>query len=106
MVPLNTEICALFKFHLLIGLWDCAPGVVLTSELVQTEGSSFSPSPLPTDDPSPRLSAQAQAAEDILDKYRNAIKRTSPSEAAMANYESAGDNCDKIRIVTFVSVLR
>ncbi|KAK2496393.1 hypothetical protein MC885_019855 [Smutsia gigantea] len=41
-----------------------------------------------TDDPSPRLSAQAQVAEDILDKYRNAIKRTSPSEGAMANYES------------------
>ncbi|KAI4547423.1 GTPase-activating protein and VPS9 domain-containing protein 1 isoform X1 [Ovis aries] len=42
-----------------------------------------------TDDPSPRLSAQAQVAEDILDKYRNAIKRTSPSEGALANYESA-----------------
>ncbi|XP_068771488.1 GTPase-activating protein and VPS9 domain-containing protein 1 isoform X3 [Struthio camelus] len=41
------------------------------------------------DDPSPRLSAQAQAAEDILDKYRNAIKRTSPSEGAIVNYESA-----------------
>uniref|UniRef100_A0A671EY62 GTPase activating protein and VPS9 domains 1 n=1 Tax=Rhinolophus ferrumequinum TaxID=59479 RepID=A0A671EY62_RHIFE len=41
-----------------------------------------------TDDPGPRLSAQAQVAEDILDKYRNAIKRTSPSEGAMANYES------------------
>eukprot|EP00069_Balaena_mysticetus_P004593 bmy_04640T0 len=48
-----------------------------------------------TDDPSPRLSAQAQVAEDILDKYRNAIKRTSPSEGALANYESAGDNHDK-----------
>ncbi|XP_006016976.1 GTPase-activating protein and VPS9 domain-containing protein 1 isoform X5 [Alligator sinensis] len=42
-----------------------------------------------TDDPSPRLSAQAQAAEDILDKYRNAIKRTSPSEGAIVNYDSA-----------------
>ncbi|XP_053863327.1 GTPase-activating protein and VPS9 domain-containing protein 1 isoform X2 [Malaclemys terrapin pileata] len=41
------------------------------------------------DDPNPRLSAQAQAAEDILDKYRNAIKRTSPSEGAIVNYESA-----------------
>ncbi|XP_075761802.1 GTPase-activating protein and VPS9 domain-containing protein 1 isoform X2 [Pelodiscus sinensis] len=41
------------------------------------------------DDPSPRLSAQAQAAEDILDKYRNAIKRTSPSEGAIVNYESS-----------------
>ncbi|KAI5937938.1 GTPase-activating protein and VPS9 domain-containing protein 1 [Manis javanica] len=46
-------------------------------------------SAMPKDDPSPRLSAQAQVAEDILDKYRNAIKRTSPSEGAMANYESA-----------------
>lgn len=44
------------------------------------------------DDPSPRVSAQAQAAEDILDKYRNAIKRTSPSEGAIANYDSAGKN--------------
>uniref|UniRef100_A0A8B9Y955 GTPase-activating protein and VPS9 domain-containing protein 1 n=1 Tax=Bos mutus grunniens TaxID=30521 RepID=A0A8B9Y955_BOSMU len=46
-------------------------------------------SAMPKDDPSPRLSAQAQVAEDILDKYRNAIKRTSPSEGALANYESA-----------------
>nr|KAF6433472.1 GTPase activating protein and VPS9 domains 1 [Molossus molossus] len=46
-------------------------------------------SAMPKDDPSPRLSAQAQAAEDILDKYRNAIKRTSPSEGAVASYESA-----------------
>ncbi|KAM5258933.1 GTPase-activating protein and VPS9 domain-containing protein 1 isoform 11-T26 [Hipposideros larvatus] len=45
-------------------------------------------SAMPKDDPSPRLSAQAQVAEDILDKYRNAIKRSSPSEGAMANYES------------------
>ncbi|XP_063552848.1 GTPase-activating protein and VPS9 domain-containing protein 1 isoform X10 [Gorilla gorilla gorilla] len=45
-------------------------------------------SAMPKDDPSPRLSAQAQVAEDILDKYRNAIKRTSPSDGAMANYES------------------
>ncbi|XP_041094451.1 GTPase-activating protein and VPS9 domain-containing protein 1 isoform X4 [Polyodon spathula] len=36
----------------------------------------------PVDEPAPRLSAQAQAAEDILDKYRNAIKRGSPSEGA------------------------
>ncbi|XP_060107745.1 GTPase-activating protein and VPS9 domain-containing protein 1 isoform X2 [Heteronotia binoei] len=40
------------------------------------------------DDPSPRLSAQAQAAEDILDKYRNAIKRTSPNEGAAVSYDS------------------
>lgn len=45
-----------------------------------------------SDDPSPRLSAQAQAAEDILDKYRNAIKRTSPSEGAIVNYDGAGEN--------------
>ncbi|XP_066466689.1 GTPase-activating protein and VPS9 domain-containing protein 1 isoform X3 [Tiliqua scincoides] len=46
------------------------------------------------DDPSPRLSAQAQAAEDILDKYRNAIKRTSPHEGVAVSYDStdaAGD---------------
>ncbi|KAK1155828.1 GTPase-activating protein and VPS9 domain-containing protein 1-like isoform X4 [Acipenser oxyrinchus oxyrinchus] len=42
----------------------------------------------PMDEPAPRLSAQAQAAEDILDKYRNAIKRTSPSEGgSSAPYE-------------------
>ncbi|KAJ7308031.1 hypothetical protein JRQ81_008531 [Phrynocephalus forsythii] len=40
------------------------------------------------DDTSPRLSAQAQAAEDILDKYRNAIKRTSPNEGGAVNYDS------------------
>ncbi|XP_064420385.1 GTPase-activating protein and VPS9 domain-containing protein 1 isoform X2 [Latimeria chalumnae] len=38
------------------------------------------------DDTVPRLSAQAQAAEDILDKYRN-IKRTSPSEGATTAYD-------------------
>uniref|UniRef100_A0A8D0G0T9 GTPase-activating protein and VPS9 domain-containing protein 1 n=1 Tax=Sphenodon punctatus TaxID=8508 RepID=A0A8D0G0T9_SPHPU len=47
-------------------------------------------SAMPKDDPSPRLSAQAQAAEDILDKYRNAIKRTSPSEGAVVNYDGTG----------------
>uniref|UniRef100_A0A8C4IRT0 GTPase-activating protein and VPS9 domain-containing protein 1 n=1 Tax=Dicentrarchus labrax TaxID=13489 RepID=A0A8C4IRT0_DICLA len=36
---------------------------------------------IPQDDPLPRQSSQAQAAEDILDKYRN-IKRTSPSDGA------------------------
>ncbi|XP_072841041.2 GTPase-activating protein and VPS9 domain-containing protein 1 isoform X5 [Pogona vitticeps] len=40
------------------------------------------------DDTGPRLSAQAQAAEDILDKYRNAIKRTSPNEGAVVSYDS------------------
>lgn len=41
------------------------------------------------DEPIPRLNAQAQAAEDILDKYRSAIKRSSPSEA-VANDEVTG----------------
>uniref|UniRef100_A0A669BC45 GTPase-activating protein and VPS9 domain-containing protein 1 n=1 Tax=Oreochromis niloticus TaxID=8128 RepID=A0A669BC45_ORENI len=45
----------------------------------------FSSFPL-TDDPLLRTSTQAQAAEDILDKYRN-IKRISPSDGA-----TAGDN--------------
>ncbi|XP_059849881.1 GTPase-activating protein and VPS9 domain-containing protein 1 isoform X6 [Hypanus sabinus] len=39
-----------------------------------------------TYEPIPKLNAQAQAAEDILDKYRSAIKRSSPSEA-VANDE-------------------
>ncbi|XP_038601685.1 GTPase-activating protein and VPS9 domain-containing protein 1 isoform X7 [Tachyglossus aculeatus] len=51
-------------------------------------------SAMPKDDPNPRLSAQAQMAEDILDKYRNAIKRTSPSEGAGVNYENAEAICD------------
>ncbi|XP_074067680.1 GTPase-activating protein and VPS9 domain-containing protein 1 isoform X9 [Macrotis lagotis] len=46
-------------------------------------------SAMPKDDPAPRLSAQAQVAEDILDKYRNAIKRTSPGEGAAGSYEGA-----------------
>ncbi|XP_074149190.1 GTPase-activating protein and VPS9 domain-containing protein 1 isoform X6 [Sminthopsis crassicaudata] len=46
-------------------------------------------SAMPKDDPAPRLSAQTQVAEDILDKYRNAIKRTSPGEGAVGNYEGA-----------------
>lgn len=56
-----------------------------------------------SDDPSPRVSAQAQAAEDILDKYRNAIKRTSPSEGAIANYDSAGKNLAFIISTNMVS---
>uniref|UniRef100_A0A3Q1CR16 GTPase-activating protein and VPS9 domain-containing protein 1 n=1 Tax=Amphiprion ocellaris TaxID=80972 RepID=A0A3Q1CR16_AMPOC len=40
-------------------------------------------SAIPKDDPLPRQSSQTQAAEDILDKYRN-IKRTSPSDGATA----------------------
>ncbi|KAJ8413802.1 hypothetical protein AAFF_G00064000 [Aldrovandia affinis] len=42
---------------------------------------------VPQDDPLPRQNMQDQAAEDILDKYRN-IKRTSPSERATASYDS------------------
>uniref|UniRef100_A0A7N8XW73 GTPase-activating protein and VPS9 domain-containing protein 1 n=1 Tax=Mastacembelus armatus TaxID=205130 RepID=A0A7N8XW73_9TELE len=38
---------------------------------------------IPQDDPVPRQSTQVQAAEDILDKYRN-IKRPSPSDGATA----------------------
>uniref|UniRef100_A0A667X240 GTPase-activating protein and VPS9 domain-containing protein 1 n=1 Tax=Myripristis murdjan TaxID=586833 RepID=A0A667X240_9TELE len=47
-----------------------------------------------SDDPLPRQNCQAQAAEDILDKYRN-IKRTSPSDGATAGaaYDAAGDLC-------------
>uniref|UniRef100_A0A3P9BRE3 GTPase-activating protein and VPS9 domain-containing protein 1 n=1 Tax=Maylandia zebra TaxID=106582 RepID=A0A3P9BRE3_9CICH len=49
---------------------------------------------IPKDDPLLRSSTQAQAAEDILDKYRN-IKRTSPSDGATAgaSYDGAGDLC-------------
>lgn len=44
-----------------------------------------------SDDPLPRQSTQAQAAEDILDKYRN-IKRPSPSDGATAGaaYDGTG----------------
>uniref|UniRef100_A0A8C6VMB7 GTPase-activating protein and VPS9 domain-containing protein 1 n=1 Tax=Naja naja TaxID=35670 RepID=A0A8C6VMB7_NAJNA len=45
-------------------------------------------SAMPKDDSGPRLGTQAQAAEDILDKYRNAIKRASPCEGAIGNYDS------------------
>uniref|UniRef100_A0A669B4Z8 GTPase-activating protein and VPS9 domain-containing protein 1 n=1 Tax=Oreochromis niloticus TaxID=8128 RepID=A0A669B4Z8_ORENI len=49
---------------------------------------------IPKDDPLLRTSTQAQAAEDILDKYRN-IKRISPSDGATAgaSYDGAGDLC-------------
>uniref|UniRef100_A0A3Q2VNW3 GTPase-activating protein and VPS9 domain-containing protein 1 n=1 Tax=Haplochromis burtoni TaxID=8153 RepID=A0A3Q2VNW3_HAPBU len=46
---------------------------------------------IPKDDPLLRSSTQAQAAEDILDKYRN-IKRTSPSDGATAGASYDGDN--------------
>uniref|UniRef100_A0A3Q2Z0Z9 GTPase-activating protein and VPS9 domain-containing protein 1 n=1 Tax=Hippocampus comes TaxID=109280 RepID=A0A3Q2Z0Z9_HIPCM len=50
-------------------------------------------SAIPKDDPMPRQNSQVQAAEDILDKYRN-IKRTSPSDGATAGaiYEGAGES--------------
>uniref|UniRef100_A0A8C7GDP5 GTPase-activating protein and VPS9 domain-containing protein 1 n=1 Tax=Oncorhynchus kisutch TaxID=8019 RepID=A0A8C7GDP5_ONCKI len=49
-------------------------------------------SAIPKDDTLSRNS-QAQAAEDILDKYRN-IKRTSPSEGATAAaYDTTGELC-------------
>ncbi|XP_047237107.1 GTPase-activating protein and VPS9 domain-containing protein 1 isoform X3 [Girardinichthys multiradiatus] len=49
---------------------------------------------IPPDDPLSRQSTQVQAAEDILDKYRN-IKRTSPSDGATggASYDGSGDLC-------------
>ncbi|KAG8554306.1 hypothetical protein GDO81_003754 [Engystomops pustulosus] len=40
------------------------------------------------DDATSRLGPHSQAAEDILDKYRNAIKRTSPNEGATGSYEA------------------
>uniref|UniRef100_A0A672YX42 GTPase-activating protein and VPS9 domain-containing protein 1 n=1 Tax=Sphaeramia orbicularis TaxID=375764 RepID=A0A672YX42_9TELE len=46
---------------------------------------------IPQDDPVPRQSSQAQAAEDILDKYRN-IKRTSPSDGATVNENKEFDS--------------
>uniref|UniRef100_A0A3B3WCE0 GTPase-activating protein and VPS9 domain-containing protein 1 n=1 Tax=Poecilia mexicana TaxID=48701 RepID=A0A3B3WCE0_9TELE len=49
---------------------------------------------VPQDDPVPRQNTQVQAAEDILDKYRN-IKRTSPSDGATggASYDGSGELC-------------
>ncbi|XP_072286813.1 GTPase-activating protein and VPS9 domain-containing protein 1 isoform X3 [Pyxicephalus adspersus] len=41
------------------------------------------------DDAASRLGPHSQAAEDILDKYRNAIKRTSPNDGAALSYEGA-----------------
>ncbi|XP_061527371.1 GTPase-activating protein and VPS9 domain-containing protein 1 isoform X3 [Phycodurus eques] len=58
------------------------------------EKDDIAPERIPQDDPLPRQSSQVQAAEDILDKYRN-IKRTSPSDGATAGaaFEGAGDIC-------------
>ncbi|XP_049619990.1 GTPase-activating protein and VPS9 domain-containing protein 1 isoform X2 [Syngnathus scovelli] len=57
------------------------------------EKDDIAPERIPQE-PLPRQSTQVQAAEDILDKYRN-IKRTSPSDGATAGaaYEGAGDLC-------------
>lgn len=51
----------------------------------------FFPSCLCPDEPLPRASSQVQAAEDILDKYRN-IKRSSPSDGAAGgtSYDGTG----------------
>ncbi|XP_037114417.1 GTPase-activating protein and VPS9 domain-containing protein 1 isoform X7 [Syngnathus acus] len=58
------------------------------------EKDDIAPERIPQEEPLPRQSTQVQAAEDILDKYRN-IKRTSPSDGATAGaaYEGAGDIC-------------
>ncbi|XP_068167537.1 LOW QUALITY PROTEIN: GTPase-activating protein and VPS9 domain-containing protein 1 [Antennarius striatus] len=49
---------------------------------------------IPPDDPLPRPSCQAQAAEDILDKYRN-IKRTSPSDGATGGASTTGQEVSR-----------
>ncbi|XP_063792891.1 GTPase-activating protein and VPS9 domain-containing protein 1 isoform X3 [Pseudophryne corroboree] len=41
------------------------------------------------DDAASRLGSHSQAAEDILDKYRNAMKRTSPNDGTSGAYEAA-----------------
>ncbi|XP_075040903.1 GTPase-activating protein and VPS9 domain-containing protein 1 isoform X4 [Mixophyes fleayi] len=41
------------------------------------------------DDAASRLGSHSQAAEDILDKYRNAMKRTSPGDGTAGSYEAA-----------------
>lgn len=59
-----------------------------------------------SDDPLPRQSCQAQAAEDILDKYRN-IKRTSPSDGATggASYDgTGGENNLVYKAITQIAV--
>ncbi|XP_077943008.1 GTPase-activating protein and VPS9 domain-containing protein 1 isoform X9 [Gasterosteus aculeatus] len=58
------------------------------------EKDDVAPERVPQDDSLPRQSSHAQAAEDILDKYRN-IKRTSPSDGATggASYDGTGDPC-------------
>lgn len=50
-----------------------------------------------SDEPLPRQNNQAQAAEDILDKYRN-IKRPSPSDVASAgaSYDGPGGQGTKL----------
>ncbi|XP_058015577.1 GTPase-activating protein and VPS9 domain-containing protein 1 [Ahaetulla prasina] len=67
-----------------------APIPFRKKEKQDKEKDDFVPDRFPSlqDDSGPRLSTQAQAAEDILDKYRNAIKRASPCEGAVVNYDS------------------
>lgn len=50
------------------------------------------------DEPLPRQSSQVQAAEDILDKYRN-IKRSSPSDGATGgtSYDGTGGENETAR---------
>lgn len=55
-----------------------------------------------SDDPLPRQSFQAQAAEDILDKYRN-IKRTSPSDGATGGASYDGTGGEKILLCETIS---
>uniref|UniRef100_A0A3Q2NPJ7 GTPase-activating protein and VPS9 domain-containing protein 1 n=1 Tax=Fundulus heteroclitus TaxID=8078 RepID=A0A3Q2NPJ7_FUNHE len=58
-------------------------------------------SAIPKDDPTPRNSTQTQAAEDILDKYRN-IKRTSPSDGATggASYDGSAGQEDGLQNIS------
>lgn len=74
----------------------CLGFLLLHSRVAETDthhgGFSFNASCVLvglSDEPLPRQSSQAQAAEDILDKYRN-IKRISPSDGATAgaSYDS------------------
>ncbi|KAG9354578.1 hypothetical protein JZ751_001291 [Albula glossodonta] len=49
---------------------------------------------IPQDEPLPRQNMQDQAAEDILDKYRN-IKRPSPSDRAAATSYDSQEVCEE-----------
>ncbi|XP_036382525.1 LOW QUALITY PROTEIN: GTPase-activating protein and VPS9 domain-containing protein 1 [Megalops cyprinoides] len=56
------------------------------------EKEDAAPERAPQDEPLPRQNTQDQAAEDILDKYRN-IKRTSPSDGATAASYDGQEAC-------------